>query len=86
MLYTVLFSFFVQNLCAELIPLNPVCPLSDYIISMNHYTSAQRVDIELTKDRLCSNPSIVLRLSGPSLYKLDYGGLSTQRKLIDIHR
>lgn len=62
--------------CTEVIPLNPICPLSDDVVSITHDIVNRRVEVKLREDRLCWSPSLILRLSGPALYKLDYQGLS----------
>jgi hypothetical protein len=65
----------IAYVCAEVVPLNPICPLYDDVVSMSHDISSQKVQVILRPQRLCSDPSLILRLSGPALYKLDYQGM-----------
>lgn len=56
----------------DVIPINPQCQLSSDIVTIKHDTASRLLDIVYHPERRCSNPSLILRLSGPSLYKLDY--------------
>jgi hypothetical protein len=58
----------------DVVPLNSLCPLADDIYELRHNIKDRRVDIVYHHERRCSKPSLILRLSGPSLYKLDYIG------------
>lgn len=57
----------------DVLPLNRKCTVFDDILSIKHDLAQRAIMIELQPYRRCLNPTIVARLSGPSLYLLDWG-------------
>lgn len=57
----------------DVLHLNPKCTVFDDILSVKHDLAQRAILIELQPYRRCLNPTIMTRLSGPSLYLLDRG-------------
>jgi hypothetical protein len=71
----VVMAIALVSLNATVVPTNPNCSLSIDIAAIEHDEEERTVKIQYHSSRTCTEPSLILRLSGTALYILNYHGL-----------